>query len=294
MAAEAERTMSAIDDGRRGEIDRGADLELGERTGLGAGRGPEGGGRRLWPWLLALVVAAAVAAGWWLLREREGEPAATTVVTPAPPPAPEPAAEEPVEEEPLPPLDASDRFVAAAVRRLSSRPELARYLATEGLLRRFAAAVDAVSRGESPRPNLPELIAGGGYRTSVAGGARFPDPESHRRYDMLTEVFVSIDTAGAARLYRRLRPLLDEAYRDLGYPEGDFDATLGAAIDHLLAAPVPPPAPELVPAGVLGYAYADPRLEGLTAAQKHLLRTGPRNQRRIQAKLLDLRGALGI
>jgi len=284
--------MSASDDRWR-ESERGTELELGERPGLSGRQGPEGGRRRLWPWLLVLVVVAA-AAGWWLLRERAREPAAPQVTATPPAPVTEPAAEEPVEEPPLPPLDASDRFVAEAVRRLSSRPELARYLATEGLVRRFAAAVDAVSRGESPRPNLPELIPGGGYRTSVAGGTLLPDPASHRRYDMLTEVFVSIDTAGAVRLYRRLRPLLDEAYRDLGYPDGDFDATLGAAIDHLLAAPVPPPAPELVPAGVQGYAYADPRLESLTAAQKHLLRTGPRNQRRIQAKLLDLRGALGI
>jgi len=284
--------MSEIDDYRRTEDD----LELGERPAPGGLRhdpGGPGGGRRLWPWLLVLAVIAAAAGGWWLLRDRPEEPAAAPAEA-SPTPAPEPVAEEPLEDPTLPSLDGSDRFVVEAVRRLSSRPELARYLATEGLLRRFVAAVDNVSRGVSPRPNLPEIIPGGGYRVSVDGGAILPDPASYRRYDTLTEVFVSIDTEGAARLYRRLSPLLEEAYRDLGYPEGEFDATLRAAIDHLLATPVPPPVPELVPAGVGGHAYADPRLEALSAAQKHLLRTGPRNQRRIQAKLEDLAGALGL
>lgn len=280
--------MSEIDHDRRTDDD----LELGDRPAGGPRREP-GGGRPVWPWLLVLLVIAAAAGGWWLLRDRAEEPAPAPIEAP-PTEVPEPVAEEPVEDPTLPALDASDRFVAEAVRRLSSRPELARYLATEGLVRRFVAAVDNVSRGVSPRPNLPEIIPGGGYRVTVDGGAVLPDPETYRRYDALTEVFVSIDTEGAARLYRRLHPLLEEAYRDLGYPEGDFDATLERAIDHLLATPVPPPAPELVSAGVRGHAYADPELERLSAAQKHLLRTGPRNQRRIQAKLEDLAGALGI
>jgi hypothetical protein len=283
--------MSEIDDYRRTEDD----LDLGDHP-VGGPRhepGGPGGGRRLWPWLIVLAVIAAAAAGWWLFRDRAEEPAPPPVEA-LPAEVPGPATEEPVEDPTLPALDASDRFVAEAIRRLSSRPELTRYLATEGLLRRFVAAVDNVSQGVSPRPNLPELIPGGGYRVSVHGGAILPDPASYRRYDALTEVFVSIDTEGAARLYRRLHPLLEEAYRELGYPEGDFDATLERAIDHLLATPVPPPAPELVPAGVGGHAYADPRLEGLSAAQKHLLRTGPRNQRRLQAKLEDLAGALGL
>ena len=284
--------MSEIDDYRRTDDD----LELGDRPagGLRHEPGGGGGGRRVWAWLLVLVLIVVAAVGvWWLLRDRAEEPAPAPTEAPATE-VPEPVAEEPVEDPTLPELDASDRFVAEAIRRLSSRPELARYLATEGLVRRLVAAVDNVSRGVSPRPNLPEIIPGGGYKVTVDGGAVLPDPETYRRYDALTEVFVSIDTAGAARLYRRLHPLLEEAYRDLGYPEGDFDATVERAIDHLLATPVPPPAPELVPAGVGGHAYADPELEGLSAAQKHLLRTGPRNQRRIQAKLEDLAGALGL
>ncbi|HLM44689.1 MAG TPA: DUF3014 domain-containing protein, partial [Myxococcaceae bacterium] len=50
---------------------------------------------------------------------------------------------------------------------------------------------------------------------------------------------------------------------------------------------------ELTPKGAL-YAYADPRLEALGAAEKHLLRMGPENMRKVQTKLTELAGALGL
>ena len=48
---------------------------------------------------------------------------------------------------------------------------------------------------------------------------------------------------------------------------------------------------ELVPHAV-GFRYADPKLEELTAAQKQFLRMGPRNVRIIQQKLRELQPAL--
>src|SRR5438094_562357 len=50
---------------------------------------------------------------------------------------------------------------------------------------------------------------------------------------------------------------------------------------------------ELTPK-VSTYAFADPALEGLSPAQKHLLRMGPKNERAIQAELRALATALGM
>jgi len=41
-------------------------------------------------------------------------------------------------------------------------------------------------------------------------------------------------------------------------------------------------------------AFANPRLEDLTAAQKQLLRMGPRNARVIQGKLGEIAAVLGM
>jgi Protein of unknown function (DUF3014) len=50
---------------------------------------------------------------------------------------------------------------------------------------------------------------------------------------------------------------------------------------------------ELVPRGAL-WAFKDEALEQRSAAEKHLLRMGPENMQRVQVKLHELRGALGL
>ena len=57
--------------------------------------------------------------------------------------------------------------------------------------------------------------------------------------------------------------------------------------------PIPRGDVELTPAGV-GYAFADERLEQLTPAQKQLLRMGPENVKKVQDKLREIAGHLGI
>jgi hypothetical protein len=49
----------------------------------------------------------------------------------------------------------------------------------------------------------------------------------------------------------------------------------------------------LQPAGI-GYAYADPRLETMSAAQKQLFRMGPDNVRAVQGKLREIASLLSI
>lgn len=99
---------------------------------------------------------------------------------------------------------------------------------------------------------------------------------------------------GTAELYRRLRPLFEEAYRDLGFRQGSFDGALARAVESLLAVSVPDGPIEVVPAGANAYEYRDPELEELSPARKHLLRMGPENARRVQAKLRELAEALEL
>jgi hypothetical protein len=88
-------------------------------------------------------------------------------------------------------------------------------------------------------------------------------------------------------------PLFDEAYRDMGIPDAPFGDALARAMGNLLRARVPEQAPELVH-GVLVYEFADADMEARTPAEKHVLRLGPTNARRVQAKLRELAAALGI
>ena len=131
------------------------------------------------------------------------------------------------------------------------------------------------------------------YRARTSRDDLFVDPASHRRYDRHALAVSSLDARGTARLYATLKPRILDAYRRMGHPTGDFDPVLEQAIVEMLQVPVVRGDVELVPSGIV-YAYADPRLESLSAAQKHLLRMGPNHVQAMQAKLREIAAALGI
>ena len=203
---------------------------------------------------------------------------------PAPPPEPEP-------ELGIPSLDASDEVVRSLAAALSAHPQLATWLAPDDLVRRIVASVVNVANDESPRPHVGFLAPAGNFRVTEAHGELYLDPRSYLRYDRVVEVFSSIESDSALRLYRRLKPLFDEAYRDLGYPAGDFDAALLQALDRVLATPIPSGRIG-VRRRVTSYRFTDPELEALSPVQKHLLRMGPDNAREVKGKLRSLRRAL--
>ena len=239
---------------------------------------------------LALLASALLAAMFFLLRTPKARvPAASPAPAVAgvrPGPAPSPAG-------PLPTLADSDALARALGAALSTHPDLPRWLGATGLLRRLAAAVTNVAEGETPRPHL-EFLAPARPFGSRRGprGRVVADPAGFAAYDTFGDVVASIDARAAAAAYRSLEPLLDEAHRELGHPEGQFRRSLDRALAVLIAAPVPPEDAALVPHATL-LRYADPALEGLTPAQKQLLRAGPRNVRLVQAKLREIQAALG-
>lgn len=195
--------------------------------------------------------------------------------------------------ESLPPLAESDGFVRVLLRELTDHPVLPTWLAPPYLVKRLAAAVENVGLGASPVSHLAALAPAGPYRALDRNGLLEPDPSSYRRYDLMAQVFSSLDADTCANVYRRLRPLFQEAYADLGYPDQNFDDALAEAMSVVLSTPIPaqPPALEKM---VESYRYVDPELESLTAAQKHFLRMGPGNMRRVKAQLRQIAAALEL
>lgn len=229
-----------------------------------------------------------------LLAGDEASPRPTArPVDPRPAPAPEPTAPTPVPSEPLPALADSDPFVRERAATASARPELTAWLAGEGLVSRFVAAVDNVANGESPRAHLRELRPSGPFQAAPRSGRQVVTARSWSRYDGVTAVFTSLDAEVCAGLHRLLLPLFEEAYGELGRREGSFDDLLSRAFGELLRTPVREGEIEVVPR-IRSYRFADPALEKLSPAQKHLLRMGPDNARAIQAKLRELGAAMGL
>ena len=190
-------------------------------------------------------------------------------------------------------LDESDDTIRNMAEELSSHPETASWLLSKNLIRKFVGAVDNIANGLSPRSQIDFFTLEENFKIIEKDGLYYANPQGYRRYNLVGDVFSSLDSEGWVQLYEQSALLIQEAYTDLGYPEEDFNKTLTAAIVELLKAPVVE-GDILLEAKVVSYTMADPELENLSEAQKHLIRMGPENVQEIQAKLREIGLALGI
>lgn len=261
-----------------------------ERVPLGAGGGRAG----LWI-ALAVGIAAAAIAAYVIYGRRHGPESATDTRKPVQ------VLQQPVkplggeaDAIVLPALGESDAVVRELVAKLSSHPAVAAWLTTDGLIRNFTVVVANIAEARAPAVHLRALRPSSKFQVIQRGGETYIDPRSYQRYDRVAAAAASIDPAGAARLYATLKPRIEEAYRELGAPEQTFDRALEHAIVVLLKTPVVDNPVRVETQGGVGYGFASPELEGLTAPQKQLLRAGPANVRTIQSALRAIAIALGI
>lgn len=245
--------------------------------------------------IIVLVVVFAIG-GYLAWRRGHVQPPPPAAIAQTPPPRSAPPSgiqREPGDNIPLPPLDETDTLVRELVGKLSSHPQVAAWLATDKLIRNFAVVIVNIGDGHTPVTHLRALALNAPFAASSDSGSGVITSASYRRYDPYVDAIAALDARGSAHLYATLKPRIQDAYRDLGYPQGDFDEALKRAIVALLQVPVID-SPVAVQRTSVSYTYADPKLEGLSAAQKHLLRMGPRNVRLVQAKLREIAPYLGI
>lgn len=224
----------------------------------------------------------------------------TPVVKEAPKPpveAPqaEPAVRNPIPEttdaQPLPPLKESDQDVRQALTDVFGAKAVTQFLVPESVVRHIVVTVDNLPRKKvaielrpiKPTPGTTAVAAQGDVTT--LGGANF------ERYAPFIKVVQNTDTKTLATVYFRLYPLFQQSYEDLGYPGQYFNDRLVEVIDDMLKTPDVQGPIELTQPKVF-YEYADPKLEGLSAGQKLLLRMGPANEAAMKVKLRDFRKAI--
>lgn len=236
-------------------------------------------------------------AGWFITSRRQpAAPPPTTTEPAAPqtavPERPEPPLVQPLDVD-LPPLPQSDPIVRELVTRLSSHPTVAAWLATKGLIANFTLVTLTIAEGRTPATLLRPIAPRGRFGTTTSHDGLLIDPRSYDRYNPHAEAIAALDSAGAASLYLTLKPRITDAYKELGFPEGDFDRVLERAIGVLLQTPAVDDKATLLPKGVT-YAYADPALQSVSPAQKQLLRLGPRNGQIVRGKLEEIAGLLKL
>lgn len=265
-------------------------------------------------WRIAAGIVAALAlagAVVWYLNRPATAPAPVAPPPPqaeaAPaPPAPTDAATPPVEHplEPVPgtaaedpaatPVDA-DALAQAGLEEVFGTEPFAAWLVPGQLVRRLVATTDNLARDVRTEPLRPLRPPGGTLAVerevldATVGTERITLAAANAaRYDPYVSLLARTDMAAAATVYRRLYPLLQRAYEDLGYPAGYFNDRVVEVIDHLLATPEPEGLLLLEQPKVL-YRFADADLESRSAGQKLLLRMGVAHARTVKQKLGEFR-----
>jgi len=249
--------------------------------------------------IIILILLGLIAAGYYFLIYKKGkEPVSAEALAkkklaelgPEERITPE---EKAISELPSVELDKSDDLVRQLAQGLSSQPRLALWLKSKDLIRKFTAAVDNIANGLTPRLQVDFFAPEGSFKVVRKGRRYYLDPASFERYNLVVDIFDSLNTEESIKLYRKMKPLIQQAYRDLGYPKEDFDHTLYRAIVELLNTPVVKGEISLEKK-VVTYMMVDQKLEDLSEAQKHLLRMGSENVQIVQAKLLQFARALGF
>ncbi|MDB5817381.1 MAG: hypothetical protein JWQ11_1021 [Rhizobacter sp.] len=275
--------------------------------------------------IAVLLILAGGALYWWEQRaqppmiELGPEAAASAPEAPAPsasvaqaaPVASAPAIAHPIEAAAAasPPasaapltLDTSDPAIKQALGDLVGAKAAAERFLLDGFVRRFVVTVDNLDRSHAsprmwpvpPQPGRFEVADAAGTPTMVAGNAV--------RYTPFVAFAESVDSRRAVSLYVRHYALFQQAYEELGYPGRYFNDRLVGVIDTLLATPNPVAPLQLRLVEVKGpmksvrpwvrYEYVDAEIEALSSGQKMLLRTGPANEKRMKAKLVEVRALL--
>jgi hypothetical protein len=260
--------------------------------------------KALW-WIVPLVVVVVAAGAYftWLRPPAEQPgvqpPPRAEAPLPAPQAEPEPAIKHPIEDArpetkeplaaaPLPSLDESDKAVEDELAGLVGRAPLEQFLVSSGFIRRVVATVDNLPRSKAPQKMWPVKPAVGRFVTTGEKDDAHLSPENYRRYDPVLRFMESVDTGELVALYVHLYPLLQQAYKELGYPNKHFNDRLVEVVDHLLATPDVKGPIKLRKPWVM-YEFSDPALEARSAGQKTLIRIGPENAARVKAKLRDIR-----
>ena len=251
---------------------------------------------------IAWVAGALIAAGaliwgalWWEARTRPAAAPPPLAQAPAPePPAAAPAAPkieypiEPVQDAPQIALDASDGPLSDALAHLFKGNRLPEFVQPMNLIRHIVATIDNLPREKAAPRLLPVRPTAGALSTVNAGDSLVIAPDNSARYAPVVAVVQGVDTKQLVAVYVRFYPLFQQAYRELGYPDGYFNDRLVFVIDHLIATPDVKTPIALVQPKVL-YQYADPALEALSSGQKAMIRIGPDHAAALKAKLREIR-----
>lgn len=254
--------------------------------------------------VIGILLLLGAAAYFWLkpgtIETADVKPAASPALVGAAAPTPAPGAESPPDHYPLPAvepeaalpvLSESDPSFAAALGALIDPTQLMALLVSEQLIQRLVVTVDNLPREQLSMRDRAFKRVPGEFMVRSRDGSFSLNPTNEARYAAGVTLLQAVGAEPMAKLYLRFYPLFNQAYRELGKPDREFNDRLIQVIDHLLATPAIDGPIALVQPKVL-YQFADPELETRSTGQKMMIRLGLLNQAQVKSWLTQVRVAI--
>lgn len=188
-------------------------------------------------------------------------------------------------------LESSDPAVRDSLAAIAEVPPVRDVLVLDMLLQRVVGLLDGFSRGFIPTQIMPLPSPSAPFLATMIDGEPHLDTAGYARYDRVIRWLEGVDVAVLAEAFHRFRPLLEQAYGELGNAPEDMDNALIRALDRILDTPQIS-GPIALRRDSVMYSFADPALENRNALQKQLLRLGPENLGKVQMMAADLRAQL--
>jgi len=247
---------------------------------------------------VAALIFVLAAGGVYYLRSRNAPLPAARGAPATAPATGEPAIAHPLpsagsgsSSAPLPDLANSDSSLRDTLAQLAGADAVKAFLVPEDVIRRIVVTVDNLPRQKIAVDKRPTNAIGGSFAANGDELHATLNPQNFERYKPLVAVISKLDMQQLGAVYIHFYPLFQQAYQNLGYPNGYFNDRLVEVIDAMLATPEPKGPIQLVRPNVM-YTFADPALEARPAGQKLLIRMGPENAQAVKAKLTELRAAI--
>lgn len=267
------------------------------------------------PWAIigAIVLLVVLALIWYLSDEEPKEPA---IVEQPKIEQPEPVVEDVIQEEPepvveelpappepvvveqpepvkplLPTLSESDDWLKEKLPTITWRKELLKLVVDDDMIRRFVVFTDNFSQGVLAYEHSPLIKPSSSFSAKEINQngeiVMKWDETTTRRFSLYVDLLRTLDTDSLVDWYFELKPLVDEAYRELGYPNEDFTDILQDAITKVLDMEIPKERLELERPSVM-YQFKDEEYESLDDADKLMLRLGKDNLLVVKSVLLEI------
>ena len=201
----------------------------------------------------------------------------------------EEVAEEPIAPA-LPTLEESDAWLQEKLPTITWRKELLKLVIDEDMIRRLVVFTDNFAQGVIAYEHSPLVKPATSFSAQKVSNEQSTllwDETSARRFSLYVDLLRSVDSDTLVSWYFELKPLIDQAYQELGYPDEDFTDVMQDAITKVLDLEIPKDRLELIRPSVM-YQFKNEEIEKRDDVDKLLLRLGKENLLVIKSVLLEM------